>query len=322
MAMAPIQTINKRISMIICVTTEVILSEKPAEMLNIDHVHIMNRIIRKEEDSDIYRKREDIYKLALNEVERRLNEAGITYEVHDEDTMKFEVIMPALYEIMRGETENESDVYMNISGSTPEFAAAASIVAMMFKDNCKLFSVGISKHNKDLDELKDFYTDQETQRLIGRAKDVKGPFIIHGFDIDKPDERLLQQLKIFSAIPIEKRSNSNVIRSLIYAGLWKPSKYYRNGVSYIEGTSVQYEESANNEDELKDNVAYKKKKASEAVIYQRSFINKWKEEGWIYNEPKSTGNKYELTEKAIDYLNLFCSDNIYTVNKDNLRLKD
>ena len=38
--------------------------------------------------------------------------------------------------------------------------------------------------------------------------------------------------------------------------------------------------------------------------------------------PKNTGNKYELTQKAIDYLNLFCSDNVYKVDENDLKLKD
>jgi len=316
------EMMNRRISMIICVTTDVILSEKPAEMMNIDHVHIMNSIIEKSGDSEI-KKREDIYRLALNEVVKRLEAANISYEIHsDKNTLKFEEMMPALFEILKEESENGSHVSINISGSTPEFAAAASIAAMMYKDNCDLFSVGTKNGywNKTLDELKDFYTDEETGRLVGKARDITEPFMISGFKIEQPDERLLKQLKIFGTIPIEKRTNSNVIRNIIKQGLWKPSKYYRNGDTFTKETSIELEEK-NTENNLKYNPEYKERKNNEAVTYQRYMIRKWEEQGLIYKNSKETGNKYDLTPKARDYLNMFCSDKIFKIEEKELDIR-
>lgn len=313
---------NRRISMIICVTTEVILSEKPAEMMNVDHVHIMNKIIEKPGDSET-KKRENIYRLALEEVIRRLKDAHIGYEMHsDKDTLKFNEMMPALFEILNDEQSNGSHVYINISGSTPDFAAAASIAAMMYKDNCDLFSVGTKNGcwNKSLDELKDFYTDKESGMLVGRAKDVTEPFMISGFEINPPDERLLKQLKIFGMIPIEKRTNSNVIRNIIKQGLWKPSNYYQGKSTFIEGTSVEFEEKYREED-LKYNAEYKEQKNREVVIYQRYMINKWEDDGWIYKNSIETGNKYDLSAKAKDYLNMFCSDRIYKIDVSELDIR-
>ena len=313
---------GKRISMIICVTTEVILSEKPAEMMNIDHVHIMNKVIEKEGDSES-KKRENIYHLALEEVKSRLSESGITYEIHsDKDTLKFNEMMPALFEILKEENDNGSYVYINISGSTLDFAAAASIAAMMFKENCELFSVGTKNNcrNKSLEKLKEFYTDEETGRFVGTAKDVTDPFPINGFKIEPPNDRFLKQLKVFKTIPIEKRTNSNVIRNMIREGLWKPSKFYDDGRSYTEGTSVEFEDN-NTEEAIRYNREYKQRKNSEAVIYQRTIINKWEEEQWIYKDAEETGNKYDLTRKAEDYLKMFCSDRVYTITEKDLDIR-
>ncbi len=234
---------SRRTSMIICVTTEVILSEKPAEDLGVDFVHIMNKIIDKGGDPELL-KRQELYSQALAEVERRLKEAGIGYHVYDKDTLKFDDMMPVIFGILRKETADGSNVYINISGSTPVFSAAAAIASMMFRNNCQLFNVGAKSdcYNRTFDEMKEFFTDRETGHLVGTVKDVTNPFIIIGYEADPPDERLLKQLKVFGAIPIEKRTNTNVIRNLIKQGLWKPSKFYEDADSYIIGTSVEMEE--------------------------------------------------------------------------------
>lgn len=308
-----------RTSMIICVTTEVILSEKPAEMLGVDFVHIMNRIIRKTDDSE-HEKRQDLYETAIAEVESRLKNAGIDYHIHsDKDTLKFDEMMPAIYEILRKESKDGSFVYINISGSTPNFSAAAAIASMMFNNDCQLFSVGTRNgcYNRTLDEMKQFYTDEETGHLVGTARDVTDPFYIAGYEADPPDERLLKQLKIFGAIPIEKRSNTNVIRNIIKQGLWKPSKFYDENRSYTKGTSVELEEELGIKKAQLD-PGFKKKRASEAVIYQKSMINRWLEDKWIYKNPDETGSKYDLTQKARDYIKMFCSDEIYEVKEEEL----
>jgi len=308
--------------MIICVTTEVILSEKPAETMNVDHVHIMNTVIERNDDSD-HLKRQDIYHLALDEVTERLDDAKIGYEIHsDKDTLKFNEMMPALFEILKDESENGSYVYINISGSTPDFAAASAIAAMMFKDNCELFSVGTRNdcRTRSLDELREFYTDPETGRLVGIAKDVTTPFRISGFKIEQPDERLLKQLKIFGTIPIEKRSNTNVIRNIIKQGLWKPSGYYDDAQSFTADTSLELEEKMCHKD-VRYDAEFKKRRNNENVTYQKSMINRWEEAGWIYKDRNITGNKYDLTQKAKDYLNMFCSDRIYHISKNELDIR-
>ncbi len=312
---------SRRASMIICVTTEVILSEKPAEALGVDYVHVMNRVIRKEGDSEL-EKRQDLYSQAISEVKHRLEEVGIDYRVYDKDTLKFDEMMPAIYEILRKESADGTYVYINISGSTPDYSAAAAIASMMFRNSCQLFSVGTKNgcRNRTLDELKEFYTDEATGRLVGTAKDVTEPFFIAGYEAEPPDERLLKQLKVFGAIPIGKRTNSNVIRNIIKLGLWKPSRFYEGSDTYIIGTSVEMEEQKET-GSINLDPEYKKKRASEAVTYQKSMINRWIEGKWIYKDPNETGNKYDLTPKAKDYLKMFCSDEIFEVKKEELDLR-
>ena len=60
-------------------------------------------------------------------------------------------MITSLYEILIQESKEGSYVFINISGSTPEFAAASSIISMMFKEHCQLFSVGIDNEHRTID---------------------------------------------------------------------------------------------------------------------------------------------------------------------------
>jgi len=311
--------VQKQRKMIICLTTEVILSEKPAEVMNVDFVYVMN-FIRKSEE---YHERETIYHEALDATINRLNRAEIPFKIYNEkNTLKFEDMITSLYEILIQESKEGSYVFINISGSTPEFAAASSIISMMFKEHCQLFSVGIDNEHRtiDLDSLRKTLIDGETGEFVGSTKSIKGPYMVNGFEIEKPNERFLKQLKLFSSIPLGLRTNSNVIRNLIYHKLWKPSRFYDGNESPFKDTSVEFEEKYGRIKNISD-PEYKKKKASESVIYQKSFINKWEEGGWIYKNREITGNKYALTEKAEEYLRRFCSDRIYHIDYSDLILK-
>ncbi len=303
--MAALQ-ITKRV-MVACVTTEVVKITRPAHDIGVDRIHILNYVKEGKAGSQEEKDRETFYDLVYSSVRDELRMfVDEVVEHRDVTTFDFDQCFHAIYDILYEERGKGSDVYVNISGGTPEYAAAAAIASMMVK-GVKLFSVGTKASGFTVDFKKQLEQSYHDGHLVGSAFDVHAPFPISSFPLPTPEEDLLKALKVFVSIPVGKRSNVNVIRKLIKLQLWR---FALDGTG--TGTSAEWEDEDGRFVDGEDYGKYLKRQRKEAVLYQRGYIDKWKKQGWI---EKSTinGKRYDLTDTGRRYVEIFCSDVVFRI---------
>lgn len=286
--------------MVACVAKEVTMIVQPAIFYRVSRIHILNFVLRKNRD-EAEVKRARIYEDVRDEVVSRLREEGMEVVIHDTSpTYMFSEMMREVFGILKEEKARKSTVFVNISGGTSEYAAAAAIASNMF-DNTQLFSVGVKNSVESADELRASIT--RSGRIVGTTEDVWDPFSIEGFKIEPPDPDLLEALSVFSAVPIERRTNTRVVRELIERGIWKGLDEHSSRERRVEGTSLEVYDEAKRRPT--DSDLYHRRKNSENVRYQKMFVDKWKAKGWIEQDSRYGSRKYDLTEEGRMLLRIF-----------------
>ena len=280
--------------MVACVVDEVEVVIKPALEYKIDKVHLIH-FIQNVDSTDINRTaRSRFYQQFFDEVCKRLEDENIIWEEHNKyEVWKFDKMLEEVYHIVDEETKSGSIVYVNISGGTNQYAAAAAIASMTL--GATLFNMG-----SDVEYSAEHYEKWTKEctvddKLLGRTIKVTGPYELDKIDIKPPDIKLLKALKIFSMVPLKERINRNVIYNLMRNGLWFPSSLEDN---QLEGSSF------NNENDF--NLRNK-----EGVQYERQYVKKWLSWGWISNED-TNGTIYDLTKMGKMYIDVYCSDYVFT----------
>lgn len=295
-SLKPIQRV-----MVACVTNEVIKVTDPASKLGVDRVHLINHV-RKANPGDEGRvKREELYEAVYQENVSFLRNIGIEVCSHrDVEVFKFDACFHSVYEILVHEREKNSAVYVNIASGPPEYVAAAAIASMMV-DGVELFTVGTkaSGFTIPIDKMRGSLTHKG--KLVGTAYDVYDPIRIDKFPLALPNLYLLRALAVFKTVPEKDRSNVRVIRRLIKVGLWK---FTPSGEGCATGTSVEYEGADGKMTSGASKKAYEERQRKEAVQYQRSYIEAWKEQGWI-DKSEISGKRYKVTDKGERYLSIF-----------------
>lgn len=291
--------------MIACVTTEVVKITHPAEYIQVDRIHLLNYVkdAPNGTEDEIARKEfyESIYSATKQELGMFVDQI---VEHRDVKPYLFDACFHAIYDILIEEKNKCSDIYVNISGGSPEYAAAAAIASMMV-DGVKLFSVGTQASGYTIDFKKQLELAYHDGRLVGSAFQVLEPIPINKFPLLTPDVDLLKSLKVFNFLDLNQRSNINVIRELIRNHLWRFALDEMG-----TGTSVELEDDSGQLVSSNDREEYTKRQRKEAVLYQRGYIDKWKKEGWI-EKSKINGKRYQLTETGQRYVDLFCSDTVF-----------
>jgi len=291
--------------MIACVTDEVTMVTQPLTYYNIERVHIISFVKPVKDKSNkpmMYRTK--FYEDVRDTVLKKIKDMKIEIVSHTEmRTYNFEEMMQTVYSIITEEQDKGSMVYVNLSSGTKEFSAAAAIASMMHR-NVNIFTVGgmadaLTMTRYD-EMMKSITHDNE---IVGRFYKYHDPYEVTSFSLTPPPMRLLRALKVFSDIEMNRRSNTAVIEELIDQGLWKAPG---EGQDRYKGTSVAKKRAANGK-RITD-PEYKMLQRKEAVQYQRNFIDKWKELGWIYKDPDTTGTKYDLTSDGRMNLKVFCPD--------------
>ena len=280
--------------MVSCVTFEVLIITEPVRFYRCDRVYLVNYIKNKDERNA--KSRESLYRDVFDEVVKRIREENPGIEVvciDEHPTYDFMHMMRTVFDILQTERKEEAEVMVNISGGTGEFSAAATVASMMH-DGVTLFSVGVpaDKRLMTFDQMRENMTHEG--RLVGRGFGTTEPFRIPCFSMEPPDRRLLLGLKVLDLTPVRRRSNTEVIRRLVACGLWTPHD------DSDENTIVVLEENGRRRPEVEEK-EYRRVRNSNAVYYQRNFILKWKERGWIAKE----GTKYIVTGEGRNYLDAF-----------------
>jgi len=258
-----------------CVTFETVKISDPIRLYEATKVHLIHYIENPDsEKGKVYQKFYD----RVCELTREYSKNILIIE-HNAVVTDFKIMLKTAHNIINEEYKNDphSDIFINISAGTSEYAAAAAIASMMFSNTIP-FSVSTDEFQvKDLS----IYCD-DNNNLVGLTKKIKDLKIIPKYSVDSPNKNLVLGLKIFDSFDkIEKSPKGpEMIQLLKNNKLW-----YRGSFS---------EES---------------QKRSEAVYYYRDFVKSWMLEEWIYKDKHT--KKYHLTDKGKTVLNTFyCDDKL------------
>lgn len=300
--------------MVACVVEDVVMIVKPAKAYGVDRIHLISYV--KKGNDEASRKREGYYQSFLDAVEGDLTKAGIPFEVHpDAETYKFDMMMGVIYNIVRKERARNSIVYVNTSGGTSEYAAAAMLVSMMF-DETTAFNVGGKREAStvDYDAMRESRTSKG--KLVGKYADVYDPFKLTTFPVSPPDLNLLAGMKVLDSIPLKKRTNAEVVRKMIECGVWRRFKPDRGRDERIEDTSLELAGMDSTSARASvDPEEFKKRKNKELKQYASDYLQKWEENGWVEKDPTSYQDRYSLTVAGRTILGIFCPDDVFKVNE-------
>ncbi|MDR2866237.1 MAG: DUF6293 family protein [Methanomassiliicoccaceae archaeon] len=255
-----------------CVTFETSKITDPIIYYEATKVHLIHYTSPSNKRNRIYN---EFYEQVCKLIRENLPEAKIVE--HIETVFDFTAMLRTVLKILR--TEENADVFVNTSAGTSEYTAA-SVIASMMVSNSIPFSVGTKEWTIPNDEIKDrFYRDGVP---VGLTSATRPPRVLPRYRIDVPEEHLVAGLRIMDEKnrKDEPTSGTFVINSLKKNGIW-----YRKERS--KDTDIE-------------------KKRYDSVCYQRDFVDKWKELGWIKKDKKT--NKYYVTEEGEIVLDTFFVD--------------
>jgi hypothetical protein len=260
--------------MIACVTFETVMITDPIKFYESHIVHLIHYT------RDATDERYKVYLRFYEQVCKTIREMKLGIEIieHVAKITDFTTMLRTILEIMEKEEERDerSDIYVNVSAGSSEYVAAASIASMM-KPRTIPFSVPTKDYT--VEDVKGVFFIEDTP--VGLTKTTREPKRMPKYKIDIPSENIVKGLKILSDLNDSDTvpKGSEVIANLKKQGIWRKS------------APVYPEEEKH------------KQGRSDSVYYQRDFINKWLENGWVYK------NKYEkryfLTEDGRTALRTF-----------------
>jgi len=261
-----------------CVTFETAKITDPALFYQATHVHLIwYAKDPKSESGKIYR---EFYERVC-EIIREQSPFEVEVKEHIEKVYDFTDMLRTVLSIIQTERKEspQSDIYVNISAGTSEYAAAAAIASMMVPGTIP-FSVGTEEWTVPEMTIRDIY--YEGDKPVGLTKKAKEPYLMPYYPIDIPEEHLVRALRILeernkNKLPV---TNTKMIAALKCGGLW-----FRGQMVIGDG-------------ERNANIG-----RSEAVYYQRDFIDKWIKNEWILKNDLT--KKYEVTDAGKRILDTF-----------------
>lgn len=219
----------------------------------------------------------EIYGSFYERVKEIIQESGRKVEIieHNEKVYDFSTMLKTVLSIIQSENaaEYDCDIYVNISAGTSEYAAASAIASMMVPGTIP-FTVRTDEFTVSPDMIEQTYFIDG--KPVGLTKTTRGNETIPCYSIHMPEENLVRGLRLLDSMSC-KPTSGKMVKALQDNGLW-----YR-----------KTEDGVN-------------RRQSEAVYYQRDYVNKWLANGWIEKE-KNTG-WYQVTETGRIVLNTFFVD--------------
>lgn len=254
--------------LISCVSFEVAKIVEPAVYYEATKVHLIHY------GQGVY---QEFYDEVYKRVKEELPKAEIV-EHCDDPIFNFERMMNLVLRIIRQEqkrTENNADIYVNISAGPSEYSAASLIASMMMKDVIP-FNVSTDKYQVDMDRTREVF--YENGRPVGMTKTTREPNTFSTYAIQKPDENLVRALGILDERIEAKKPTSapNMIPALSEEGLIKYTK--------VEGSVKPDQKSTMN--------------------YQRNFVDRWLDNGWV---EKVSKREMKITKEGRTILDVFLS---------------
>lgn len=239
-----------------CVTFDTVKIVEPVKYFRADRVYLVHKADK------------EPYIDFLDEVKAQLNELNIENKDIFSDVNKFDVLMPDIIDILKKETGDGNRVFVNIEAGSAIFSSAALIASMMY--GAIPFNVGTEKHM--IEDYRSYY--DKKGKPVGLARTVRDPYLLPGFDLERPPEKLVSGLKIW-----------NDVRS-------------RFGKRKLKETIIKMEK----EGLLNDCLERNRVTHSGQMKFRRNYLQKWIDRGWV---EKDEDNNYQLSPNGEMMIKIF-----------------
>jgi hypothetical protein len=277
-----IRKVSPRLRVVItCVTFETVKVVKPIRELRAEKVYILHY--------DSGAKKPNVYSEFYQEVVRQLQELGLGDEDILERNVKvfrFKDVMSELVAIMSKERDAGNEVYVNVSAGTMEFAAAATVAAMMVK-GVKPFTVHSRKYTVSGDE-KVRRTFSIDGKLVGQCCEAAEPVELPTFHIDPPPRDLVIALRELRKLKEAKRSTKYtvMIQAIKDAGAW----------TYDPEKEAKFKAA--------DPRRGERIMQAEKMYYSRHYIDGWIRHGWVDGKA-GRGRELTITDAGENVTDVF-----------------
>ncbi|AIZ56867.1 hypothetical protein Mpt1_c09940 [Candidatus Methanoplasma termitum] len=261
-----------------CVTFETVKITDPVKFYDATKVHLIHYI------KDPQSENGKIYMEFCERVCELISEnATVPIDIirHMENVNDFTIMLRTVLSIIEEENKKDepSDIFVNISAGTSEYAAAAAIASMMMPGTIP-FSVSTVEY-KVKDVRGTFYDLND--KPVGLTESVRDPKCLPKYSMPIPDRNVILGLRALDEMNKKKLSTKGpeVIRVLKDLDIWRR-----------EGGEVVF-----------DNKGKVKITRSDSVYYFRDFVEKWISNGWVYRDEFK--KRYFLTDEGKIVLDTF-----------------
>ena len=295
------KTGRKEKIMIACVTFDTVLVTDPVEYYGADVIHLIHYVKDPEKyKGTVYQEFFDrvceiigskkhirIVKnndVLLKDIIKDRKQDEIIIIDHHEKVFYFDDMLRCVLGILETSDPVNNDVFVNISAGTSEYTAAAAIASMM-KPGTVPFTMNTKSFTVEDEKIRETYYKDD--KPVGLTKETyETPHSVPYYRIDIPDKRLVRGLRVLYDLSEGGRRSikaPTVIAILKEKGIW-----YRDIIA--EKGDMRTESDI---------------KRTEAVYYQRDFIYKWVDKGWIM---KNEFKRYILSPDGENIINVFYTE--------------
>ncbi|MDR3282352.1 MAG: DUF6293 family protein [Candidatus Methanoplasma sp.] len=275
---APRKMPRKESVMIACVTFETAKITEPIEYYMPTRVYLIHDV-RDDDPKNVFR---EFYDGVHNQIKSKLGE-DTEIKPRNTKVTNFTNVLREVLEVIEEERRKDEDIEINvnISAGSNEYAAAATVASMM-NAGVVPFSVSTREFMIPSEDIRKHY--YENDKPIGLTRSTypqKKERQLQRIEIDMPSENLVRALRVLYGQKggLTARSGG-MIEKLKEEKLWADSGEVTMGR------------------QKKDT----KQRQSDAVRYQRNFVDRWKENGWI---EKNDNGRYVVTKAGNVILDTF-----------------
>jgi hypothetical protein len=284
--------IHKRVA-ISCVTFDTIKISEPIRELRADKAYLFHYDKALKENP---LSKPAIYtKFYLTVVDQLHNLGFKDDDIIDINTpvYKFSEVLSSLIKIMTEEREAGNDVYVNISAGTSEFAAAATVAAMMV-EGVSAYTVNARDYTiTGEDRLMELYSDNGI--LYGHTKATWPLREMPIFNMRPPPRDLVVGLRALNNVLEGCKSSGKSVRKAIS---------YANMIRAIRGAGAWTYEPDDERKKPSNPDSNEKPTSSEKMYYSRHYIDGWVKRGWVKGERQGL----TITKSGRNTIDIFYRD--------------
>jgi len=262
-----------------CLTTEVVKVVEPILFYEATRAHIIAYPDSDESDPDA-----QFFASFLDEAKNRIQWYGRTgLTVDHANVMDYQEMLRTIIRIIAAERSRcgeAVDIFVNISSGTPEYIAAAMLVAMQNRD-VVAFSVRTKARSIVTDDaIRALSVDG---RPVGSTSEVSEPTMVMNFGPEMPEDKFVVCLGVMKELneSVKPPGFADIINRMKEECVW----------DYVpESNKTRTDDSQ-----------------KERMYFRRNFIDPMVEREWILEDPVKR-NRYLLTEKGEAVVDVYGRD--------------